>query len=100
MKQEKGKGMWTPSDKDLLETDRKRSYYKELCAVYGETLSISQIASFMGRSVDYARRAMRNVPRMGGTCNFRALDVAKELTVRELQHKTKRSGFRTAGSRR
>ncbi len=99
MKQKEKKGAWTPSDKDLLETDRKRSYYKELCAVYGETLSIAEVAAFMGRSVDYARRAMRNVPRMGGTCNFRALDIAKELTVRELQHAPKKKSRYVASER-
>ena len=89
MKQKEKKGAWTPSDKDLLETDRKRSYYKELCAVYGETLSIAEVAAFMGR----------NVPRMGGTCNFRALDIAKELTVRELQHAPKKKSRYVASER-
>lgn len=84
MSQKKKPGTYEPSARDWIIPDRKKIYYKEMSAIYGPTLSLAQIAEYMGRSVDYACRAMRGVPRIGGTSSIRAMDVASRLVEREI----------------
>lgn len=80
----KEKGAYTPAPRDWTLPERAKAYYKEIVAIYGTGVSISQIAEYIGYSYDYVRKAIHDVKPIGGTHNYRAMDIAAWLVDREL----------------
>lgn len=80
----KEKGAYTPAPREWTIPDREESYYKEIVSLYGASVSIAQIAEYMGYSRDYVRKAIHGVRPSGGTHNYRAMDIVAWLVDREL----------------
>ncbi len=80
----KEKGAYTPAPRDWTLPDREESYYNELVRDYGKNLTVEQIAEYLGYCKDYTRKALHGVKPMGGTHNYRAMDIAAWLVDREL----------------